>query len=65
LRLIKKPGVRQWYQAKKGRDGGKSKKALVAVMRRLAVALYQVGAKEATFEPGRLFATASVKAKQG
>jgi transposase len=64
LRLLKKPGVGPWYQAKKKRDGGKSKKAVVAVMRRLALALYQVGAKGASFEPARLFA-AAVGAKRG
>jgi transposase len=56
LRLVKEAGVREWYQAKKGRDGQEAKRALVGVMRKLALALYQVGAKGATFESGRLFA---------
>jgi transposase len=56
LRLCKQAGVREWYQAKKHRDGEEAKKAVVAVMRKLVLALYQVGAKGATFEVGRLFA---------
>ena len=56
LRLAKQAGVREWYQAKKQRDGSKGAKgAVVAVMRKLALALYQVGAKGASFEVGRLF----------
>jgi transposase len=56
LRLAKQAGVRQWYQAKKQRDAQEAKGAVVAVMRKLVLALYQVGAKGATFEVGRLFA---------
>jgi transposase len=55
LRQVKKAGVRQWFEAKKGRDNQEGKRALVAVMRKLALALYQVGARGATFEAGRLF----------
>src|SRR5262249_46660642 len=58
LRLVQRDrGVRQWYQAKKARDGGgrEIKRALVAVMRKLALALYQVGARGAAFDPARLF----------
>ena len=64
LRLVKEAGVRQWYEAKKERDGQEAKRALVAVMRKLALALYQVGAKGATFEAGRLFAAAAVAGVQ-
>jgi hypothetical protein len=55
LRLAKQAGVRAWYQAKKERDGQEAKGAVVAVMRKLVLALYQVGAQGATFEVGRLF----------
>jgi transposase len=57
LRLVQRAqGVREWYQAKKARDGGREvKRALVGVMRKLAVALYQVGARGAVFDPARLF----------
>lgn len=55
LRMVKQAGVQQWYEAKKERDGQEAKGAVVAVMRKLVLALYQVGAKGATFEVGRLF----------
>jgi transposase len=55
LRLAQQAGVGRWYQAKKDRDGQRAKRALVGLMRKLALALYQVGAKGAAFEPGRLF----------
>lgn len=54
LRQVKLAGVQQWYQAKKARDGRGARRALVAVMRRLA--LYQVGAHGGAFDPRRLFA---------
>jgi hypothetical protein len=56
LRLVKRAGVREWYQAKKQRDGQKAKGAVVGVMRRLVLALYAVAVKGAEFEVGRLFA---------
>ncbi len=56
LRLVKQVGVQRWYQAKKARDGRGARRALVAVMRKLALALYQVGARGAEFDPRRLFA---------
>jgi transposase len=59
LRLSKQAGVREWYQAKKERDGEEAKRAVVGVMRKLVLALYQVGAKGATFEVGRLFGSPS------
>jgi transposase len=64
LRLVKREGVRQWYQAKKARDAQEAKRALVAVMRKLALALYQVGARGAVFDPMRLF-PAEVEGKSG
>jgi len=65
LRQVKEEGVRQWYQQKKRRDGGKqATRATVAVMRKLALALYEVGAKGATYEPGRLFAAVEAEQKQ-
>ena len=55
LRLIRQSGVSRWYQAKKARDGNGAKRAVVAVMRKLALALYRVGAKGDAFEAARLF----------
>ena len=55
LRLVQKCGVRPWYEAKKARNEGDARRVLVAVMRKLAVALYCVGVKKEEFDPRRLF----------
>ena len=55
LRWMKNPAVKAWVQRKKQRDGGKGGKAVVGVMRRLALALWQVGKHGVAFEAGRLF----------
>lgn len=46
--------ARQWYERKVARDGGQRKKALVALMRKLAKALWHVGQGEC-FDERRLF----------
>lgn len=56
LRLCRQEGVQAWYAAKKARDGGGAGRALVGLARKLALALYQVGAQGAVFEARRLFA---------
>jgi transposase len=56
LRLVQKCGVRGWYEAKKARCPRQAKRALVAVMRKLALALYHVGVRGEAFDAGRLFA---------
>jgi transposase len=63
LRLVKQAGVQPWYQAKKARDAQGAKRALVAVMRKLTLALYHIGVGGARFEARRLFA--GIKAKSG
>ena len=66
LRLAKKAGVREWCQAKKERDKQEAKRAVVGVMRKVVLAPYQVGAKGATFEVGRLFpGRGQARAEQG
>jgi transposase len=55
MRLVQKCGVRPWYEAKKARDAGDARRVLVAVMRKLAVALYHVGVRSEEFQPRRLF----------
>jgi transposase len=55
LRLVQQCGVRPWYEAKKARDEVDARRALVAVMRKLAVALYYVGVHGEEFKPRRLF----------
>jgi transposase len=55
LRMVQRAGVRGWYEAKKARDSDEAKRALVAVMRRLALALHAVSDGVTPFEVGRLF----------
>ena len=55
LRLVQHSGVRPWYEAKKARNEDDARKVVVAVMRKLAVALYHVGVKGEDFQPRRLF----------
>jgi transposase len=55
LRKCQEPAVTRWYQSKKHRENDKSGKALVAIMRKLALALYQVGARGAKYESRKLF----------
>jgi transposase len=55
LRMVKEADVKKWYEAKKSRDQGRAKGALVGVMRKLALALYATGARGETFDARRLF----------
>ncbi|MGH7442307.1 MAG: IS110 family transposase, partial [bacterium] len=55
LRMVQNAEVKPWYEAKKVRDKGRAKGALVGVMRKLALALYATGARGETFDPRRLF----------
>jgi transposase len=48
------PIAKRWYQLKKQRDGGRSSRAAVALMRKLAKALFHV-ARGATFDSSKLF----------
>lgn len=55
MRLIQKPPVRGWYEAKKKRDKNFGTGAVVAVMRKLALALWNVSVRGEPFESSRLF----------
>jgi transposase len=55
MRLAQRAGVRAWYQAKKAKDKDRGKGALIAVARKLALALYYVGARGEVFAACRLF----------
>ncbi len=55
LRTVQKPAAHGWYEAKKAKDKGRGKGALVAVMRKLSLASYAVGARGETYDPERLF----------
>lgn len=61
LRLVTKSPVQRWYRRKKSKDGEQAKRALIGVMRKLALALYEVGAKGQTFDAGRLFPGAPIQ----
>jgi transposase len=63
LRLVQKAGVRGWYEAKKARDPEAATGVLVALMRKLALALYQVGVNNQEFNVQRLFARLASHAK--
>ena len=64
LRLVATDPVRVWYQQKKSKDGEQAKRALIGVMRRLALALYAVGANSQTFDAWRLFPGIRVKRRK-
>lgn len=54
LRMIRQPAVKPWYARKKSKDQELGGKGVVAVMRKLALAIHAI-AKGATFDPARLF----------
>jgi transposase len=56
LRLIGREGVADWYQARKARGPVAGRKALVGVMRKLALALHRVAVAGVAFDARRLFA---------
>lgn len=55
MRLLREAEVRSWFEGKKARDGGRGGKALVGVMRKLAVALYRVAMDGVAFDAAKLF----------
>lgn len=55
LRAVQTGPVRSWYEQKKLRDQGRGGKGVVAVMRKLALAVYAVAAGNEAYDPGRLF----------
>jgi transposase len=63
LRQVQKAGVRGWYEAQKARDPEGALRVVVALMRKLALALYQVGVQQQEFNVRRLFAQAVSSAK--
>src|SRR5262249_54494581 len=56
LRLIRREGVADWCQGRKAQGPVAAGKALVGVMRKLALALYHVGVDGVEFEARKLFA---------
>jgi len=55
LRLVQQPSVRGWYEKKKEKDGGMGGRAVVAIMRKLALAIWHVVVRGTSFDPRRLF----------
>jgi transposase len=54
LRAVKEEPARSWYEAKRGKDGEKGGRALVAIMRRLGYALHPVS-RGLKFDVYRMF----------
>jgi transposase len=54
LRYCRDPWIQPWFQAQKLRGEGHSQRALVTLMRKLALAAYYVGAKGETFDVRKL-----------
>jgi transposase len=54
LRYCRDPWVKPWYEAKKQRGQGCAMRAIVALMRKLALALYNTGAKGQSFDVRKL-----------
>jgi transposase len=55
LRAVQSTPIANWYQRKKSRDQNRGGKGLVAVMRKLALAVYAVATRNEEFDPARLF----------
>lgn len=55
LRMVQQSAVRGWYERKKKKDKDRGKGALVAVMRKLALAIYAVATRDEPFDVKRLF----------
>ncbi len=55
MRMAQDRDVRPWYETKKAKDQGRGKGALIAITRKLALALYHVGVHDEPFEAWRLF----------
>jgi transposase len=63
MRLLRETEVRGWFEAKKARDAGRGGKALVGVMRKLAVALYRVAVDGVAFDAAKMFPGKPLKQK--
>jgi transposase len=65
LRWIQVEPIKSWYENKKSKKRGQNDdqvmRAIIGVMRKLALALYQVGACGATFDPRSLFPGAALE----
>jgi transposase len=64
MRLSKAAGIVGWYVAKKGDRPKGGKRALIAVMRKLALGLYVLGTRDEPFDARRLFSAAVGKSSR-
>jgi transposase len=55
LRMIQKPPVQHWHEAKKRKDQGRGMAATVGVMRKMALAIFAVAVRGEKFSADRLF----------
>ncbi len=58
MRLVQTAGIAEWYAVKKGQRAKGGTRALVAVMRKLALGLHALGVGEESFDARRLFSPA-------
>jgi len=56
LRWVREEPARGWYVRQKAQRRGEGKPALIGVMRKLALALYQVGGRGAAFNRMQMYA---------
>jgi hypothetical protein len=63
MRASQSEFVNPWFEAKKAKDKDRGKGALIAVARKLALALYSVGAHGNPFEPWRLVSQKQIHRK--
>jgi transposase len=55
LRLVSREGVSGWYARKVARDGGQRKRAVVGIMRKVALGIYRCVRDDVAFDARRLF----------
>ena len=66
MRLVQQPDLVEWYEVKKGQRPKGGKRALIAVMRKLALGLYVVGVGTESFDARRLFSpTVGERSRRG
>ena len=65
MRLVKTAAVAEWYAVKKGQRDKGGKRALIAVMRKLALGLYVLGVGEESFDARRLFSPTVKHSRRG
>jgi transposase len=65
MRLVQRADVAEWYAVKKGQREKGGTRALVAVMRKLAMGLHVLGMTEETFDARRLFSPTVKHSRSG